>query len=66
MTNSEHEARVLLLRVLPPVPAFVRVPGTHAALPNDLQTQQWDSATVYLAGKRGEFREHGLQASPCP
>jgi len=60
-----HEARVVFLRVLLPVPALARVPGSYTNWSADVQTHEWDNATVYLAGKRGEFRAMGLQASSC-
>jgi nucleotide-binding universal stress UspA family protein len=61
----EHEAQVIFLRVLEPAPALVRAPGPYTTWNAQLQTQQWDTATIYLAGKRGEFRGLGLQASTC-
>ena len=60
-----HEARVVFLRVLQPVPALNRLPGPYVGWSADMQTHEWDGATVYLTGKRGEFREMGLQASSC-
>jgi nucleotide-binding universal stress UspA family protein len=60
-----HEARVVFLRVLQPVPALARVPGSNSTWSAEMQTHEWDNATVYLAGKRGEFRKMGLQASSC-
>ncbi|MEP7356214.1 MAG: universal stress protein [Anaerolineales bacterium] len=60
-----HEARLVLLRVLQPVPALIHIPGPYGTWSADMQTHAWDNATVYLAGKRGELRELGLQASSC-
>ena len=62
---QSHEARVVLLRVLQPAPALMRVSGSPTAWSANMQTHEWDSATVYLAGKRGEFRKMGIQASSC-
>jgi nucleotide-binding universal stress UspA family protein len=60
-----HEARVVFLRVLLPVPALARAHGSYKTWSVETQTHEWDNATVYLAGKRGEFRRLGLQASSC-
>ena len=40
-----HEARVVFLRVLLPVPALARVPGSYTKWSADIQTHEWDSAT---------------------
>ena len=60
-----HAARVLFLRVLQPAPVLARPAGAGPALRAEPQAQEWDTATIYLAGKRGEFRELGLPAATC-
>lgn len=57
-----YQATVIFLQVLEPIPAVVGPEGSYVPRdPLELE-RRTDDATNYLEGKRGEFRDKGIEA----
>jgi len=58
---QRYHARVILLRVVEPVPISVGLEGSYVVFREEYE-RQIAQAEAYLAGLQGEFREKGIEA----
>jgi nucleotide-binding universal stress UspA family protein len=60
-----YRAKVVLLRVVDPVPRVMVIDTTYAQLYQQQIERQAQRAESYLAAKQGELREKGIEAQVC-
>jgi nucleotide-binding universal stress UspA family protein len=60
-----YRAKVILLRVVDPVPRVMVIDTTYAQLYQQQIERQARRAESYLAAKQGELREKGIEAQVC-
>jgi nucleotide-binding universal stress UspA family protein len=57
----EFGSELILLHVLDPGSTMMSPHGSHPNIGIELMRQKKDELEMYLAGKKGEFRERGIQ-----
>jgi nucleotide-binding universal stress UspA family protein len=64
MAQSQN-ARVVFLEVMDGAPFFSSAPGTSGVWRDDTVSSWRTEAAMYLAGRQGEFRQLGIDATAC-
>lgn len=59
---QSYGARVIFMGVVEPMPIMVPYDGIYPPFDQEAHLQRTDEMDAYLAAKRGEFREKGIEA----